>query len=189
MRSEEEIFSQFRPLCTILRCGPNTEALARLGQLCDKAEARDLEMVQTWLMLPAQEHLQTRARASPQNYTIAILDYIRSLYKRIRLTDLFLFSDVLKWCLVLMTPETNNSVTVTEDLPISFCDTLRTMIRASRDSDVIEDDREGAGVIFTHLMASAEPSLKLPLSQLVATSLAWASEDAAPASVVLACIR
>ena len=182
MRSEEEIFSQFRPLCTILRCGPNTEALARLGQLCDKAEARDLEMVQTWLMLPAQEHLQTRARASPQNYTIAILDYIRGLYKRIRLTDLFLFSDVLKWCLVLMTPETNNTVTVTEDLQISICDTLRIMITASR-------DRWKDGVIFTHLMASAEPSLKLPMSQLVATSLAWASEDTAPASVVLACIR
>ena len=185
MRSEEEIFTPFRPLCAILTSGPSLECLDKLGQLCAEAEATDLEIIQEYLVFPAQLHLKTRARASPQNYTIAILDYIRALYKRIRLTSLFLFTDVLSSCLALVSVKTNTTVTVTEDLQISICDTIRKMIRAS----VSQEDEEGHGVIFTQLLTSADPGLKLPLSHLVFTSLEWASEDAAPASVVLAGLR
>ena len=101
-----------------------------------------------------------------------------------RLTSLFLFTDLLSSCLALVTVKTDNTVTVTEDLQVSICDTLRTMITASGGSN--QDD---SGVIFTSLLASSDPGLRLPLSHLVFTSLAWASEDAAPSSVVLACLR
>ena len=125
----------------------------RLGQLCAQAEAGELEVIQEYLMFPAQLHLKTRARAAPQNYTIAILDYIHSLYKRIRLTSLFLFTDLLSSCLALVSVKTNNTVRVTEDLQVSICDAIRTMITASRDSD--HDD----GVIFTQLLTSADPQV------------------------------
>ena len=176
-------------LCSVLLGSLASLGTIVLYSLDTEAEAGDLELVQEYLVFPAQLHLKTRARASAQNYTIAILDYISSLYKRIRLTSLFLFSDILSSCLALVSVKTSNTVTVTEDLQISICDTLRTMIRASRDSEGGQDDRAGAGVIFTQLLTSAEPSHKLPLSHLVFTGLAWASEDAAPASVVLACLR
>ena len=51
------------------------------------------------------------------------------------------------------------------------------------------DIQDDGGVILTSLLASADPGLRLPLSHLVFISLTWASEDAAPASVVLACLR
>ena len=146
--------------------------------------ARDLELLQEYLVFPGQLHLKTRAKASPQNYTIAILGFIRSLYKRVLLTSLFLFTDLLSLCLALVTAKTDNTVTVTEDIQVSICDTIRTMITASGGD--IQDD---GGVILTSLLASADPGLRLPLSHLVFTSLTWASEDAAPASVVLACLR
>ena len=111
-------------------------------------------MIQEYLVFPAQLHLKTRARAAPQNYTIAILDYISILYKRIRLSSLFLFTDLLSSCLALVSVKTNNTVRVTEDLQVSICDTIRTMITASRDSD--QDDR---GVIFTQLLTSADPQV------------------------------
>ena len=126
----------------------------RLGQLCAQAEAGELEVIQEYLLFPAQLHLKTRARAAPQNYTIAILDYIHSLYKRIRLTSLFLFTDLLSSCLALVSVKTNNTVRVTEDLQVSICDTIRTMIAASSD----HDDR---GVIFTQLLTSADPQVML----------------------------
>ena len=87
-------------------------------------------------------------------------------------------------CLALVTAKTDNTVTVTEDIQVSICDTIRTMITASSGS--IQDN---GGVIFTSLLASANPGLRLPLSHLVFTSLTWSSEDAAPTSVVLACLR
>ena len=101
-----------------------------------------------------------------------------------RLSSLFLFTDVLSSCLALVTVKTDNTVTVTEDLQVSICDTIRTMITASGGSN--QDD---GGVIFTSLLASADPGLRLPLSHLMFTSLTWASEDSAPTSVVLACLR
>ena len=101
-----------------------------------------------------------------------------------RLTSLFLFTDLLSSCLALVTVKTDNTVTVTEDLQVSICDTIRTMITASGGGT--QDD---GGVIFTSLLASADPGLRLPLSHLMFTSLTWASEDSAPTSVVLACLR
>ena len=126
----------------------------RLGQLCAQAEAGELEVIQEYLVFPAQLHLKTRARAAPQNYTIAILDYVRILYKRIRLTSLFLFTDLLSSCLALVSVKTNNTVRVTEDLQVSICDAIRTMITASSDRG-----QYAGGVFFTPLLTSADPQV------------------------------
>ena len=91
-------------------------------------------------MFAGQLHLKTRPKACPGNYSICVLDFIRSLHTRVRLTSL---------------------VTVTEDLQVSIFDTIMTMITAS--SGGIQDD---GGVIFTSPLASADPGLRLSLSHL-----------------------
>ena len=180
MKSEEEIFTPFRPYCAYLASEPNAECLNKLGKLCAKAETQDLEVIQEYLVFPAQLHLKEKARTTPQNYTISILDYIQTLYKRIRLSSLFLFRDLLSSCLALVSVKNDNSVRVNEDLQISICDTVRQLVTSSLRG-------EAGGVIFSEL-ASTDHDLKLPLSHLIYTSLSWASEDTAPASVRLSCL-
>ena len=103
----------------------------RLGQLCAQTNAGRL---QEYLVFAGQLHLKTRPKACPGNYSICVLDFIRSLHTRVRLTSL---------------------VTVTEDLQVSIFDTIMTMITAS--SGGIQDD---GGVIFTSPLASADPGLR-----------------------------
>ena len=97
--SEEEIFRKFRPYCAVLASQPSAECLAKLAALCDDTAAAELELVQEYLVFPAQLHLKTRAAGTPRNFTLAVLEYLRTLYKRIRLASLFNSKDLLTSCL------------------------------------------------------------------------------------------
>ena len=88
--SEEEIFRKFRPYCAVLASQPSAECLAKLAALCDDTAAAELELVQEYLVFPAQLHLKTRAAGTPRNFTLAVLEYLKTLYKRIRLASLFI---------------------------------------------------------------------------------------------------
>ena len=92
--SEEEIFWKFRPYCAVLASQPSAECLAKLAALCDDTAAAELELVQEYLVFPAQLHLKTRAAGTPRNFTLAVLEYLRTLYKRIRLASLFILKDL-----------------------------------------------------------------------------------------------
>ena len=52
--SEEEIFRKFRPYCAVLASQPSAECLAKLAALCDDTAAAELELVQEYLVFPAQ---------------------------------------------------------------------------------------------------------------------------------------
>ena len=73
--SAEEIFRKFRPYCAVLASQPSEECLAKLAAL--------LELVQEYLVFPAQLHLKTRAAGTPRNFT---------------------FKDLLTSCLALLAP-------------------------------------------------------------------------------------
>jgi len=146
--SEEEIFRKFRPYCAVLASQPSAECLAKLAALCDDTAATELELVQEYLVFPAQLHLKTRAAGTPRNFTLAVLEYLRTLYKRIRLASLFNSKDLLTSSLVLVAPGAG------EDLQLSLCSTLTQLLAAARGA-VAEE------------MADPDNGMKLPLSHLV----------------------
>ena len=146
--SEEEIFRKFRPYCAVLASQPSAECPAKLAALCDDTAAAELELVQEYLVFPAQLHLKTRAAGTPRNFTLAVLEYRRTLYKRIRLAWLFIFKDLLTSCLALVAPGAG------EDLQLSLCSTLTQLLAAARGA-VAEE------------MADPDNGMKLPLSHLV----------------------
>ena len=98
-------------------------------------------------MFPAQLHLKTRAAGTPRNFTLAVLEYLRTLYKRIRLASLFILKDLLT-SLALVAPGAG------EDLQLSLCSTLTQLLAAARGA-VAEE------------MADPDNGMKLPLSHLV----------------------
>ena len=124
--SEEEIFRKFRPYCAVLASQPSAECLAKLAALCDDTAATELELVQEYLVFPAQLHLKTRAAGTPRNFTLAVLEYLRTLYKRIRLASLFIFKYLLTLCMALVAPGAG------EDLQLSLCSTLTQLLAAAR---------------------------------------------------------
>ena len=99
-------------------------------------------------MFPAQLHIKTRTADTPRNFTLAVLEYLRTLYKRIRLALLFIFRDLLTSCLALVAPRPG------EDLQLSLCSTLTQLLTAARGA-VAEE------------MADPVNEMKLPLSHLV----------------------
>ena len=103
--SEEEIFRKFRPYCAVLASQPSAECLAKLAALCDDTAATELELVQEYLVFPAQLHLKTRAAGTPRNFT---------------------FKDLLTSCLALLAPGAG------EDLQLSLCSTLTQLLAAAR---------------------------------------------------------
>ena len=120
--SEEEIFRKFRPYCAVLASQPSAECLAKLAALCDDTAAAELELVQEYLVFPAQLHLKTRTAGTPRNFTLAVLEYLRTLYKRIRLASHFIFKDLLTSCLALVAPGAG------EDSQLSLCSTLTQLL-------------------------------------------------------------
>ena len=126
--SEEEIFRKFRPYC---------------AELCDDTVAVELELVQEYLVFPAQLHIKTRTAGTPRNFTLAVLEYLR-----IRLASHFIFKDLLTSCLALVAPGAG------EDLQLSLCSTLTQLLTAARGA-VAEE------------MADPVNEMKLPLSHLV----------------------
>ena len=103
--SEEEIFRKFWPYCAVLASQPSAECLAKLAALCDDTAAAELELVQEYLVFPAQLHLKTRAAGTPRNFT---------------------FKDLLTSCLALLAPGAG------EDLQLSLCSTLTQLLAAAR---------------------------------------------------------
>ena len=81
----------------MLASQPCAECLAKLAALCDDTAAAELELVQEYLVFPAQLHLKTRAAGTPRNFT---------------------FKDLLTSCLALLAPGAG------EDLQLSLCFTL-----------------------------------------------------------------
>ena len=127
--SEEEIFRKFRPYCAVLASQPCAECLAKLAALCDDTAAAELELVQEYLVFPAQLHLKTRAAGTPRNFT---------------------FKDLLTSCLALLAPGAG------EDLQLSLCSTLTQLLAAARGAvaEEMADPDNGMKLPLSHLVFS-----------------------------------
>ena len=113
-------------------------------------------------MFPDQLHLETKAKSTPHNYTVSMLDYIAALYKRNQLCSFFILKDALTSCLALVTVTNKDKVRlVGEDVQVAVCDTVRQMLvscSAQARSDLL----------------SPSHNLKLTLSHLMFSCLTWA---------------
>ena len=100
--TEEELFSRFRPYCALLTTESSLECLERLRHLVEETDSSQLDLLQDYLIFPAQLHLKTKAGQTPANFTVAVLEYVQSLYSRVPLRSVFVFHDILSSCLGLV---------------------------------------------------------------------------------------
>jgi len=160
---QEEQFRQFRPYCLVLTTNPSKECLTKLQQLCDKTSPTKLQNLQDYILFPMQIYLKTPTM--PENYTLAVIDFISYFFKKCQLQSFFFLKDILNSCLALMSPPKK----ISEDLQLSFCTCLEVMLNSSQPS------------VLTELL-SEEHNMKLPLSHTIFLCLTWAEEQ--PASSV-----
>ena len=113
----------------MLASQPSAERLAKLAALCDDTAAAELELVQEYLVFPAQLHLKTRAAGTPRNFT---------------------FKDLLTSCLALLAPGAG------EDLQLSLCSTLTQLLAAARGAvaEEMADPDNGMKLPLSHLVFS-----------------------------------
>jgi len=177
---QEREFSKFRPHCLLLATSPNKDVLDRLAKLVDQENPEVLENLQNYLMFPMQLYLKTPSL--PENYTIAVLQFVRSYFKKTKLNNFFILKDILGSCLVMIGKSGNSKVSkdvsnhlskdgggMSEDLKVSICECLEKLL-ISCDTEVLKQ-------FFSE-------NSKLSLSHLVFSCLAWAEQD--KASVVKA---
>ena len=164
MMTEEQLFKKFRPYCALLSTEPSLEVLERLKQLVVETETNQVETIQEYLVFPARLHLKTRAGKTPGNLTVAVLEYVETLYSKVSLTSTFIFEDILSSCLALV-----SSLSLTEDLQYQMCRSLDCLVRAGRRREVI-----------TEIYRADQAKVRLPLSHLIFSLLAWSSDPASP---------
>eukprot|EP00092_Neocalanus_flemingeri_P022609 GFUD01024522.1.p1 GENE.GFUD01024522.1~~GFUD01024522.1.p1 ORF type:complete len:985 (+),score=312.04 GFUD01024522.1:63-3017(+) len=161
MMDQEEQFRQFRPYCLVLTTQPSRECLAKLQHLCDQTSPAQLQDLQDYILFPMQIYLKTPTM--PENYTLAVLEFISSFYKKCQLQSFFFLKDILNSCLALMAPPKK----VSEDLQLSFCCCLEVLLHSSQPS------------VLTELLTESN-NMKLPLSHTIFLCLTWAEEQPAP---------
>ena len=167
MMTDEQLFKKFRPYCALLSTEPSLEVLERLKQLVVETEANQLEAIQEYLIFPAQLHLKTGAGKTPGNFTVAVLEYVETLYSRAALHSAFIFEDILSSCLGLL-----SSLKLTEDLQYQMCCSLGCLLRAGRGREVVSE-----------IYRADQDKVRLPLSHLIFSLLSWTSNPATPARV------
>ena len=158
------MFKKFRPYCALLSTEPSMEVLERLKQMVVETEVSQLEIIQEYLIFPAQLHLKTRAGKTPGNFTVAVLEYVETLYSKVDLHSAFILEDILSSCLSLV-----SSIKMTEDLQHHICCSLDCLVKAGRRREVM-----------TEIYRADQEKLKLQLSHLIFSLLAWSSDPASP---------
>ena len=153
------MFTRFRPYCAILTTEPSLECLERLREMVEKTEVGQLEPIQEYLIFPAQLHLKTKAGKTPANFTVAMLEYVQSLYSEVPLRSAFVFEDILSSCLGLV-----SSLKMTEDLKLHICCCLSSLVKAATRSELLTE------------IYRDQDKIKLPLSHLLHSLLSWASD-------------
>ena len=169
--TEEELFSRFRPYCALLTTESSLECLERLRHLVEETDSSQLDLLQDYLIFPAQLHLKTKAGQTPANFTVAVLEYVQSLYSRVPLRSVFVFHDILSSCLGLV-----SSLKMTEDLQLHICSSLASLVVSGAKSGVLTE------------VYSEQDKAKLPLSHLLHSLLSWCDDVTLPAKVKVAAL-
>ena len=99
----EVIFRPLRPYCMALTTQPSLPVLNKLNDVVLNSDQATLEGLQEYIMLPMQIYL--KAPTMPENYTLSVLNFVRDLYARVKLTSKFILMDLLQNMLIMLTPE------------------------------------------------------------------------------------
>ena len=155
---EEELFQTFRPYCSALASKPSLPILRKITDLVQNSNPDDLTKIQEYIIFPLQLYLRTPIM--PENYTLAVIDFIRLFYARVKLKSQFVLKDIISSALTICM----KAEKLSEDFKISLNGLFANMFKSA-----IEDVK-----IYIY-----EEDLKLPLSHIVFETLKWAEEDEA----------
>ena len=179
----EDIEAQFRPFrryCMMLASQPSLPVLEKLNEMVITSDEKTLQNLQDYIILPMQMYL--RSPNMPENYTLAVLNFIRDFYSVVKLTSKFLMTDLLQNLLPLLSPNDlqnlsdsgsktkNVRISLSEDMKIALCSCLANLIRNSDNS------------IKTDVLYNED--YKLQISHLVFQVLEWTETEDVTAVVM-----
>ena len=156
--TEEQLFQTFRPLCSALATKPTLPILKRLGQKIQIHNGKELGRIEEYIIFPMQLYLKTPTL--PENYTLAVFEFVTKFYQKTPLSSKFVFKDVISSLLVMSMGQDKLS----EDFKSAFSKLVVSLVKNSNEEvrNYIYDDE-----------------MKLPLGHLVFQSLEWAEQDEA----------
>ncbi len=131
-------------------------------------------LLEDYLMFPMQMHLKEHAASAPENYTIAVVAFVRRYYGElnVRLSSFFVFKDLLDSLLVRAVGG-EKPVEASEDLKVATFGSLAAMLK--------NPSPEVALKLYSDAM-------KLPVSHLVKATLDCAVDADAPRVVSAAAL-
>lgn len=171
MEDQEKVFSSFRPYCSALATKPSQRILDRLSDLISSKTGEDMEPIQEYIVFPMQLYLRTPTM--PENYTIAVLEFLSKFYTKVTLTSDFVLKDLIGAFLNIMMTKSDDAPELSEDLKVALNTCVTSLLQSSTCS------------VKSALYSE---SMKLPLSHLVFQVLEWAEKDAVK-SVILSSLQ
>ena len=158
MSTEEELFQAFRPYCSALASKPSLPILRKITELVQESNPDDLTKIQEYIIFPVQLYLRTPIM--PENYTLAVIDFIALFYAKVKLKSQFALKDIISSALTICM----KAQKLSEDFKISLNGLFTNLFK-----NAFEDVK-----LYVY-----EEDLKLPLSHIVFETLKWAEEDEA----------
>ena len=147
MTPQEDAFKTFRPFCSAVASKPSPEILSRLSELVNASNADTMEPIQEYIVFPMQVYLKTPTM--PENYTIAVMDFVRDFYTKVRLTSAFVLQDLINSTLSFVM---SKQEAIDEDFKLAVTQMFSAMFKNSS-KDV--------------LLALYSEEFKLPLSHVI----------------------
>ena len=95
----------------------------------------------------------------PENYTLAVFEFVTIFYQRTKLSSKFVFKDIISSLLVMSMGKDDK---LSEDFKVAFSKMVVSLIKSSNE--------EVKNYIY-------DEEMKLPLGHLVFQSLEWAEQD------------
>merc|ERR1719468_474721 len=111
---EEELFQKFRPYCSALATKPTLLILEKLIQIVQDSDAHDLQRIQEYIIFPMQLYLKTPTM--PENYTLAVMDFLSMFYAKTVLCSRFVLKDIISSLLVM----SMGKEVLSEDFKVAF---------------------------------------------------------------------
>ena len=159
-KREEELFQTFRPYCSALATKPSMAILEKLRELVHRADHQGLTEIQEYIIFPMQLYLKTPTM--PENYTLAVFDFVAMFYSKVDLRSKFVLKDMIENTLTLVMKLDKPS----EDFKISFAKMLTSLFKSAKCE-------------FDVKRYVYEEDLKLPLSHIIFQLLDWTENEEA----------
>ena len=160
MSREEELFQAFRPYCSALASKPSLPILERLKELVQHSNHQPLSQIQEYIVFPMQLYL--RKPTMPENYTLAVLNFLSFFYTKATLSSKFVLKDIIESTLTLSMKLEKPS----EDFKVAFAKLIASLFKSAHDLPEMKK-------------YFYEDDLKLPLSHIVFQLLDWGEQDEA----------